>query len=530
MSTSGGFNPPSDTPCYDPRMTRAEALARRTAGTLDPNCVVVITDGPVIGTAGNTSPTEIELNPVSATELGSTARVHTTFDNTAWTGTYDIDEGPSGTILRLTDNWNNIAQDDNPGAPTIHTQVPWHKGGTDFRGNSFHDAVLIAWDIAGGSISDNVLIGATVNLTGKTAGTFNGNQVRGGFINALTATSFIANNQMTSAVVDHQGTGAGSFSFQNNTLLTGVVEVDAATTSQVTMNNNVFGGAAGGYRVAVLGKTSDVCIVTGNRMFNNGFGTYDLTCSGPATIAVTSNELNAGDVVLDGAGDSVITGSTLGSVTLAKDAGSTSELHVEGSTITNADITISVTNDGEDNLFDRCIIRGGTYLLDGPLAAPARNDFLRCTILDLDVAVAATATGGVSIDGGLYNRGSVIQTRTAGTAPLTLTACGTLGAGSSVTNSGAAIPGAPVELSRVILTESTVNMAGVTSGSVTDVSLTASQLDVSGTSVVIAGRMLDSDLTTAGFDISTFDIVGAVHTLTADQSDRVRNALGSNLI
>lgn len=317
MSTSGGFNPPSDPPCpYAPRMTRAAALALRAGAGLRENCVVVITDGPTIGTAGNTSATEIELNPVSSTDLGMSARVHSTFSANAWDGIYNIDIGTAGSIVKLTDDWNNTADDTDPNAPTVHTQVPWHKGSDSFRDNSFHDVTLTGWAAAGGTFRDNDLRETTVNVTGKTAGTFHENNIVGGSLTSLTATSFINDNQMTGAFVSHVGTGAGSFSYQNNTMLTGSVDIDAATTAQVTMNNNVFGGTAGGYRVRMVAASLDPMIVSGNRLFDNGPGAADLQVGGAGEVQVNSNSISAGEIVLNGPARTDIAGCILTDTTV----------------------------------------------------------------------------------------------------------------------------------------------------------------------------------------------------------------------
>lgn len=149
MSAGSGYVPAAVPECaYAPRMTRAAALALRTAGALQENCVIVVTDGPTIGTAGNTSPTEIELNPVSPTELGTTARVHTTFAASAWEGVYDIDLGAGGAITELRDDFGNVARDVDATFDTVATQVPWHLGSaTNFRDNYFEDAVLTGWDV-----------------------------------------------------------------------------------------------------------------------------------------------------------------------------------------------------------------------------------------------------------------------------------------------------------------------------------------------------------------------------------------------
>lgn len=312
MSTNGSFTPAQVPECaYAPEMTRAEALAHRAAGTLNPNCVVVITDGPTIGTPGNTSPTIIELNPVTPTDLGMVARVHTTFHpDAAWAGIYDIDLGAQGSIQRLVDHWNNVGIDSDLDAPTVHTQVPWHKAGATFRDNIFDDCVLPGWDAAGGDIRDNTLQETTVDLTGKTAGTFSRNLIVGNSFTAQTATSFIAGNQIVDAVVSHVGTGAGSFSFQNNVMLTGTLEVDAATTAQVTFNNNVVGGSAGGFRTLVEAKTGGQAIITGNRLFNIGGTSYDLRMTNTGPHVFSSNEVGGGTIDLNSSGDTQIHANT----------------------------------------------------------------------------------------------------------------------------------------------------------------------------------------------------------------------------
>lgn len=301
-------------------MTHAQAVALRDANRLDPRCQIVITDGPVIGTAGNTSPTQIELNPVGPGDIGRTARVHTTFDNVAFSSSsYNIDgSAPGGDISQLTDQWSNNITDEDPSAPTVHTQFPYHRSGPNMRDNVINDSILPGWDTATGTINDNVVRNSTVDLTGKTSGTFQLNTVVNTTLTANTAASFIANNNVDGAVISHVGAGAGSFSFQNNAMLTGVLTVDAATTSTVTFNNNVTGGAAGGYRTEVVNKTGQPFIMSGNRLFNSGVAAYDLRAGGPATVTVTSNDIGAGTVTLDNSGTSSITGNKLSGAVLNK--------------------------------------------------------------------------------------------------------------------------------------------------------------------------------------------------------------------
>lgn len=356
MPTSGGYIPPTVPPApecsYLPPMTRAAALALRTAGSLSPNCVVVVTDGPTIGTAGHTSPTQVELNPVSATEFGQTARIHTNFDNTAWTGFYDIDLGTAGSIVFMADPWNNRVSDPDADAPTVHTQFPWHAVGNRLRDNLVNDAVLPGWGPAidaGGTITDNEIRNSTVDLTGRTGATsaFDRNRLSNSTVTLNTPTSFFAQNNVDQGTVTHAGTTAGSFSFQNNTMLTGTFTADAATTAQVTADNNVFGGTSGGYRVQVVGKTSNPAIISGNRLFSQSASTYELQVGGSGNVTVTSNEIGAGTVTLNGPATATVTGCTLSGVTATTGPGALalSGLNSGSTTVTHAGTgTLTVSN------------------------------------------------------------------------------------------------------------------------------------------------------------------------------------------
>jgi hypothetical protein len=529
VSTSGSFNPPGAPECaYEPEMTRAAALALRAAGQLDPNCVVVITDGPVIGTPGNTSPTMIELNPVTPTDLGRLARIHTNFDNVAYIGNYNIDAGVAGSINELIDHWNNRISDEDDDAPTVHTQFPYHLSGVNQRDNVVNDCVLIGWDTAGGTRNDNDIRNATVNLTGKTAGSFDRNTIDGGFLNALVATSFIVGNQLTGAQVDHQGAGAGSFSFQNNVMLNGVFVVDAASTSQVTANNNVSGGTAGAYRVNIEGRTGGLVIVSGNRMFNAGAAVSELLIkgSGAGSVSVTANELTATDLDLDGVGSVIITGSSLGRTIVTKDPASTGPLLIQQSNMGQFTITMGSTNGAAANNFTNVSINGGFATLAGPVAAPGRNDFNSVQANTANWIVDDTATAGINLTGGYYDGGRVRQNRTAGTGSTNLFNCELIGASTIVTDNGTTDPTVAIGFNRCRFVDSTVSMGNIgvkaAPGTVVQqVDMLGSTLDLTGlagASLVDRGRMTGSTLNNAGFSCDVFEMLGATKTLTANNA------------
>lgn len=232
MSTSGSFTPPAAPACpYPERMTRAAALALRTAGTLVPDCVVTVTDGPVIGTAGNTSATEVTLQPVSGTEFAMEALVHTTFSANAWQGAYSID---TNAIQSLTDDFGNTVKDLDAAAPTVHGQFPWHLGSATLRDNYVEDSALAGWDVQVGTIINCDVRESSIDLTSKTAGTLNGWVTRSH--TATVSGSFSAANS-TSIAGTLTKAGTGAMSFLNASLNTVAVNQAAGSTGTTAIND-----------------------------------------------------------------------------------------------------------------------------------------------------------------------------------------------------------------------------------------------------------------------------------------------------
>lgn len=207
MGTSASYTPPAVPECpYAARMTRAAALALRAGAGLLENCVVVITDGPAIGTAGNTSATEIELQPSSPSELGLAAQVHTTFDNEAWDGLYDID---LNVFTRLEDNKGNVVDD--PAGTNVMTAFPWHNANV-VRNIVEDTAVLTNWGgiPVAGVISDNhIFNGAVINFTTAPATmTFDGNIFNGGSYTAFGGNHSVLRSTFTDTVVTRLAGGS----------------------------------------------------------------------------------------------------------------------------------------------------------------------------------------------------------------------------------------------------------------------------------------------------------------------------------
>lgn len=545
MSTSGSYTPPAQPACaYDPYMTHAEALALRDAGQLDPNCVVVITDGPVIGVPGFTSPTQIELNPVGPSDIGRDARVHTDFDNVAFSGLYNIDGAAAGgDINHLTDHWNNTVSDEDAGAPTVHTQFPFHMSSNLLRDNNINDCTLTGWAeavAAGVLITDNDFLNAGVHLTGMADGQLVRNVVQGPQITISSPSMLFNNNDIRNAPVTLAGTSALPQAFNTNTILSGQVQVTAATTARVTMDRNVIGGVgATGPRITVDGATGTSVTISGNRIFGQGTDpSNDLRVSGAATFGMSGCELTAPRVNIDGAAGGVqFSSSKLSRTTITKDAASTAPLTVQDCELGLATITIGPANAALTNLFNVSRIRQGLFTLNGPVAAPGRNDFTGTDIQGANVTVAATATAGVQISGGFHAGVTVNQNRAAGTAVLALFDCDTRGF-TTITDNGTVDPVQQVGFNRCQFRDSIVNVGDLAARSVgsnaimQQVDMIGSTFNVTGlgaTGFIDKGRLTGCNLTTA-FAVDTFEMLGGTKTLTATQSNKLFNPAFDNYV
>ncbi|MFD9903921.1 hypothetical protein [Streptomyces sp. NPDC059063] len=517
MSTSGSFTPAALPECpYAPRMTRAAAQALATAGGLLENCVVVITDGPTIGTAGNTSGTEIELNPVSSTAFGQTARVFTSFAPEAWPGVYDL---ANNSITELRDDWGNTAKDIDATAPTVHMQFPWHLGSSTLRDNYVEDSTLPGWDTQVGSVLNNQVIGSTVDLTGKASGTIqdslfqSANVVLGaGGASVSFSRSQVYGLSPATVLINHTGAGSISYtdSVQKDGFLVAHTGTVGLTVSDSTLQNH---GTA----------PADISLAGGGTVF---IADSTVTGRSDASPAIDSQTGVTGGITI---GRSHLNGTRISKVT-----GSSGPVSVTGSDMTDATVTIGAANAATGNAFINILVQNSTFNLQGPLAG-GRNDFtVGAVIMGTVVTVAATATAGIGLQGGVYESASVsgiTQNRTAGTGSTTLFASNMRGF-STFTDNGTTDPGVAISFNRLDLTDSTVTVGNVTgktgSGTVlqqtTMAGSTLTLTGPNGTAFLNRVRLWGAGLTNAGFDGSDLIIDGAfTKTMTATQSNRLCN-------
>lgn len=372
MSTSGGFTPPAAPACpYPTRMTRAAALALRTAGVLDVQCAIVITDGPAVGPAA--TPTEIELNPVSPTAFGQAARVFTPYDADAWSGLYDIDLG-SGTLTELRDNRGNVAKDIDSGGNTVTVQFPW--GNTAWRDTYAEDAVLTAADAQVGAITNCRFVGSTVDFTGKTAGAWTDTEVTGATV--TTGANMVA-TRATVRGATVTNAGAGAFTLADSKIIdaTTTLAVSGVATAAKTLTGTTVRDR---FRMNITG--SGIVTLTGSEFIGRGAHTSEAELGGSGAIAVTDT------TVLPAFGlFAALDLQGAGSVTLQQGDMREGRFTVAAGASATATVIASTFN----------LRRGGV------------------------VALAATATGPVSMVQGVFMAGGSISQ--SGAAPLSMNGC-----------------------------------------------------------------------------------------------------------
>lgn len=427
MSTSGAYTPPAAPECpYAPRMTRAAALALAAGGGLLENCVVVIVDGPTIGIAGNTSPTEIELNPVSPTELGLTARVHTTFDDVAWDGLYDIGLGTAGSIIKLTDSHNNVVEDTDADSPTVHTQWPWHLGSTTLRDNYVSDTTFTGLPGAGAlAINDCKFSGATVNLTGSTgANTWANSQFTNASLTLSGGNNTFTRSRFGNVVLTHSGAGALTVNDSHVTNFFRIVHtgttnltvtrcemsnqgnsgtgdlVHSATVGNTTiLDSEVIGGTTSGaiptlHNDGNAGAGNTLSVTRSKVLLNyairkqagstatvgiqgtifRGLGVADMTATATGQLTILGADIQSSSVIVNGSGivigqhpvTSVVGGSALYGATVQTLAGSTKTIQYYSVVHLGGTVQVGVIAGAGTLLFDNSRINGapGVVVVD----------------------------------------------------------------------------------------------------------------------------------------------------------------------
>lgn len=207
-------HPPECEPIKD---TRNAIRALRNSSSLDPNCKYIITDY----SRGCLGDAEICLKASDVNQFAHDVDVNTTFDNTSWRGTYDID---TNRILSLEDNWNNKVYS----LDGIQVdEFPW--GNTRFRENTVEEdaRLLVECDSAMAVYNNTFSSGSSTNLTGTTGNLYRSNidsqallQIPGAAVNIQgldmdSRARILGDNATTVSILYHKQSSEGYWDFRN---------------------------------------------------------------------------------------------------------------------------------------------------------------------------------------------------------------------------------------------------------------------------------------------------------------------------
>lgn len=561
--TSTDFSPNTTPNCYPPRMTRAQALARIAAGTLNENCVVVITDGPTIGTTGNTSATEIELQPESPTDLGMAALVHTTFDTTAWVGIYDINVG-TGTLIRLEDNKSNIV-DDNTGI-VIATMFPWHAG------NNVHSNKIDSANVAtGGGVNAMTLTGwgpAADSLNG-----INGNDISGGdgittidLTGLVNANAIFTGNTIKSGVVNILGMpaqpGGGTISGFASTTVTDnfVVTINATGTAQVIIDGCTMSGrdsttVAGTPDMLVNPSAGATTISQGSRFVGAGLnltaysfgGSGDITVrrsnflgnitpttftkAGSSAMSVLNTELEGSALSVDGSVGGVLWArAKFEGITLTRNAAATSPMTISDSDLGSTTVTQAAGALGGTGLqITGAVVKFGSTVQNGAAGVFLNGGFYAGAA----VSSITTAARHLQLRNCNVNGGTVQTQRSNGASATTDILRDSTVDGGLVVFAGAVDPAINQTFARLIVTGTAQFVDPASATHIQDLVVTAGGVfgSQAGSGPHVNIRVGGGQLNTAAFAHTnvTYEITGT-QTLTVANTNRLRNVGFTNTV
>lgn len=423
MSTSAQFTPP---PCPGQPMTRAQVVALRDAGELREGCHYVVSDW----TQGTTlpGPNLVELHATAPGQLSMGAKVTTPYDNVAWAGRYDIDQGPAGTMHALVDNLGNNVRDSVDGSTL--GQFPW--GLANITQNDIEDSVLTGWAGITTVVNNNVFRRATIDLSG------NWDQVVGN--TATSATTAPA----TWPVITLAG-GSGARSFNGNVLRDGAsFRSLAGGTGTRTITDNEF---LDGYALDIAATATTAVTIDGNR-FTGHNNTPDALISGGGTRSLTRSTfvppggfLNQQLTLTAAAGTVTIDRSTL-TGRAVQNAATAANLSITGGSQVNGLIQQNAGATGGALAVQSTILSSNTATITQ--SGTGAITLTTCILGNFFVNTNASTTRGVTIINTQAVNGTVTQARTGGTGVDTITGSYLAfpGGGTSVINLlGATDPG-----------------------------------------------------------------------------------------
>ncbi|MGL4300209.1 MAG: hypothetical protein ACRCW4_14155 [Candidatus Neomicrothrix subdominans] len=217
------------------RLTRAQLLALRNAGTLDPAMHYIVTD---FAQGRFLAGTELLVHAVSATEISEVVMLNSLFDNEAWFARWDAD---NNNLIEVRDNRNNVVRSDVNGRVAA-----WDWGNPVILDNTSDGAnIVFTYGSSRSMIRNYFGPSAVVTLTGWAGGQMADSVIRG----PLNLTN--ANVNITQDTIDDPGSSVNMIGHTGGGTLAraavqagGVINWSGSTVSHNATNVIVSTGAA----------------------------------------------------------------------------------------------------------------------------------------------------------------------------------------------------------------------------------------------------------------------------------------------
>lgn len=371
-------------------MTDAEFFDAVAASALIPGSFILYTEGPTIGTVGNTSATRILVQAITTSTVTTDVTVYQDFDAGGWRGVYDIVGDTGIGFSELRDHRNNVVIDV-INSNLVLTQFPWG-----------YDTVY------GNRVTQDHMTGTVLAITG--------------WGDAAAAGTVIADNTVTAVggvfadetIVDLSGLVGTGQKFMHNEIVASQLRITATLP-----NNAVFIGneVTGGFR-ALFAPTTCPSLAVKNNVFDGHNGNQDdLKFQATSTdLTITGCRLQGAatstQYTLNGAGGGItlISSTFQDQATVFRTSTSTADVSFEATRVLNG----GVQADGMSNPieFAACDLVGVSFILDP--ASEGGITVVRSSCYDVAFSQSSITTYPLSIFDSIVNGVSIDQSGTEG--------------------------------------------------------------------------------------------------------------------
>lgn len=351
-------------------MTDAEFFDAIDNATLVPGSWILYTEGPTIGTAGNTSPTQILVQATSTSDVTTNVTVFTEFSYGGWLGVYDL--VVTGKFSELRDHLGNVVIDIKQANNLIIDQFPW--GYNNVYGNTITQA-------------DPAVDGTYLALTGWGVAAAAGTVIAH---NTVTEVGSVGSNE---TIVDLSGLVGTGQKFKHNQITGSQLRLTTTLPNNASLTNNAV---TGGFRALFAPTTCPSLTVAGCEFYNHFGANQD-----DFKFIATSTTLDLESVKFEG------TPSSYG--TLYSFNGAGGDIIMQSSELARGSSISRLAATNMDFITRGARIISTSLQADGNDSNGGDISLLNCYLTGWNIALDVASQGGVNVVNSTLNSGSAGQ-------------------------------------------------------------------------------------------------------------------------